>query len=298
LIPKAKRGGGPKTAAGKRATSRNAIKTGAYASITVLPGEDADEYAELENRLQKDFQPADMAETAIVREITSLIWKKLRLERLEHRALIHLLERPPSADEVLRHYSGQIDKGLGRFVGLLANTDSDWGQDAKRIRSEASLARELNQAKTDFDEMEIRCPEVSRVVKEGLGDDTDSSKQHVMRIIFEGSIGTRLNEDSKRKEWNDAIGDLLTYAEILEWAGSHRQEIMAAVRAANEERLLTAVAGEGVRRAHDDLSRSLYRAFAELRKHQDWRYRRAIDITPYKIEEISKSPVKISGKSS
>jgi len=38
-LPKIRRSGGPKTPEGKLVSSRNAIKTGAYAVQTLLPGE-------------------------------------------------------------------------------------------------------------------------------------------------------------------------------------------------------------------------------------------------------------------
>ncbi len=56
-----------------------------------------------------------------------------------------------------------------------------------------------------------------------------------------------------------------------ELASLHRTQILAAVEMAREERLLNAVASEGLRRAIDDLSRSLYWALGELRKHKGWR---------------------------
>lgn len=37
-LPKRKRSGGPRTESGKQAVSKNALKTGSYSSLVVLPG--------------------------------------------------------------------------------------------------------------------------------------------------------------------------------------------------------------------------------------------------------------------
>jgi hypothetical protein len=50
------------------------------------------------------------------------------------------------------------------------------------------------------------------------------------------------------------------------------------MQAVREDRLYKLMASVDGRRAHDDLSRALYRAMAELRKQQDWRIRRPIDV--------------------
>jgi len=56
-IPKAKRGGGPKTEAGKLASSSNALKTGAYSSELTLPGESEADFKHLEEQVVRDFSP-------------------------------------------------------------------------------------------------------------------------------------------------------------------------------------------------------------------------------------------------
>lgn len=52
----ARRRGSPKTAAGKRITSQNSIKTGTYSGITVLPDENTSEYEALEAQFLADFE--------------------------------------------------------------------------------------------------------------------------------------------------------------------------------------------------------------------------------------------------
>lgn len=84
-LPKSKRSGGPKTDQGKSASSQNAIKTGAYAVQTLLPGESEEEFRELEQLFVEDFAPSGISEASQVHALAVIVWKKLRLEKLESR---------------------------------------------------------------------------------------------------------------------------------------------------------------------------------------------------------------------
>jgi len=84
MLPRRKRSGGPQTEEGKKATSRNALKTGAYSSLIILPGESEDDFRALEEQFISDFSPRDIAEAAMVRNLAVITWKKLRVEKLEH----------------------------------------------------------------------------------------------------------------------------------------------------------------------------------------------------------------------
>lgn len=89
-----KRTGGPKTQAGKIASSKNALKTGAYSGTVILPGEQEEQFRELESSFVNDFRPADTAEAAMVHDLAVLTWKKLRLDKLEQRVILEKLNRP------------------------------------------------------------------------------------------------------------------------------------------------------------------------------------------------------------
>ena len=93
-IPKSRRSGGPQTAEGKLASSRNSLKTGTYSKQEVLPGEDPKELLELDQYFMEDFAPQGVTESALVHDLTVLAWKKLRLERLESRRLRDKLNEP------------------------------------------------------------------------------------------------------------------------------------------------------------------------------------------------------------
>jgi hypothetical protein len=98
-----KRSGGPKTAEGKKLASRNSLKTGAYSSLVVLPGEDEAEFHKLEDQFVSDFSPQDIAEASMVRELAVVVWKKLRLERLEQSAALKSLNEKITDTDYLCH---------------------------------------------------------------------------------------------------------------------------------------------------------------------------------------------------
>lgn len=76
------RSGGPKTTEGKLASSRNAIKTGAYAVQTLLPGESEQEFRELEQLFVDDFVPVGISEAALVHSLTVIVWKKTSTRKI------------------------------------------------------------------------------------------------------------------------------------------------------------------------------------------------------------------------
>ena len=58
------------------------------------------------------------------------------------------------------------------------------------------------------------------------------------------------------------------------WSYDHYDQIMRARAQALDQRLMDLLSIERPKRVMDDLSRSFFKALAELRKQQEWRYRR------------------------
>lgn len=81
------RSGGPSTSRGIALASQNSLKTGVYSSHVLLPGEDADAFEALLQDQMSDFRPRNSLEHALVQDIAVLMWKKHRIESIEHRTL-------------------------------------------------------------------------------------------------------------------------------------------------------------------------------------------------------------------
>jgi hypothetical protein len=78
---------GPRTEAGKAASSRNALKHGLTAVTVLLPGEDPAEYKSLCDGMMKDLAPLNTTESALAAELIDLQWRLLRVSRIEARIL-------------------------------------------------------------------------------------------------------------------------------------------------------------------------------------------------------------------
>jgi len=75
--------GGPKTAAGKAAVRYNALKHGLLSQQVVLPDEDEDAFAELNDSLMASLNPQGALEKMLVDIIASTYWRLGRAVRLD-----------------------------------------------------------------------------------------------------------------------------------------------------------------------------------------------------------------------
>jgi hypothetical protein len=84
IVPKAAQAGravqsakgsstGPRSEEGKRRSSRNAIKTGIFSEVTLLPGERISQYRSLQERFRVGLQPEDEIEAILVDKLVSLL---------------------------------------------------------------------------------------------------------------------------------------------------------------------------------------------------------------------------------
>ena len=94
VLKNPRRSGGPKSTEGKLVTSKNALKTGTYSSLAVLPQENQEEFNQLIDQFNYDFHPSDVIETSLVRELAVITWKRLRLEKLDQDYFIKRLGAP------------------------------------------------------------------------------------------------------------------------------------------------------------------------------------------------------------
>lgn len=74
---------GPRSLAGKRASSRNAMSHGLSARYPLLQGESERHYLELHGALAKNLQPKGTLEKLLVDDVAGIIWRLRRIPRLE-----------------------------------------------------------------------------------------------------------------------------------------------------------------------------------------------------------------------
>ena len=80
----AQRSTGPRTEAGKLASSRNALKHGLSTGTTLIPGEDGNELEALRDALRREHQPSDATEQILVDQLAQSHWLLQRAIRFQN----------------------------------------------------------------------------------------------------------------------------------------------------------------------------------------------------------------------
>ena len=273
-MAQSKRTGGPKTAAGKMASAQNAIKTGAYSSLIILPGESEKDFQELESQFISDFSPEDIVAATMVHNLTVLTWKKLRAQKIEHAGLLRTLTANFSSSEYYKfNYSTAIsDPGrvLTLVDGMSQVEEDEWKlaigfckMFIKTIPTAQEL-KALEQASTKL----YNYLEAEAVINNSqdcalwsaMNVKTSDGKVHPF-IKFYCEYFLKENVDAF-----NVISDI-----------AHLRQIVKEIK---EARLLKFIQESSIQRVHDDLDRAFYRTLSELRKHQHWRQERnTVDVT-------------------
>lgn len=282
MFPKRKRSGGPQTDAGKQASSRNALKTGAYSSLIILPGESEDDFKALEEQFIHDFSPRDIAEAAMVRNLAVITWKKLRVEKLEHAGLIRLLNNNfelPEYFQIKYDFQGHDRE---KVLGLARLTESDHIPDWKlgfqlfrKFLKQGAIVKELDQLQKDAPSSYEFLLDLAQKANAGNKDHAHWCKMRVKN---------RVDEEF---DFIPYVADqfLDKYA-ALEWVIDHFDSLKAIVVDIQEKRLLKFIQFNSAQRVYDDLDRAFYKTLSELRRHQQWRRdMQAIDVTPTEDDE-------------
>jgi hypothetical protein len=278
-IPKRKRSGGHTTEKGKSLASANSIKTGAYSSIIVLPNENEQDFLDLQNQFVLDFMPQDIAELSMVHELAAILWKKLRLEKLEKSAFLRVLNEPSTSLDI---YSSRL-RMPDEYAPYLANLELFTEAFIDQFDSYGTCINRFgtNPGKDDFLRLCLESPalfqEIVDMAKANYTFNTsnpDITPELLISLEVQAGAG-------KVSFINYALKEIKEKAEAVAWIAEHLDRIRQAVSSHKERRLLELMQSQGVMRARDELSRSFYRTLSELRKQQQWRLKMTpIDVTP------------------
>jgi hypothetical protein len=97
--------GGPRTAAGKAASSRNSFKHGLASGQILIEGEDPGAFDSLVADLEADYQPATETEALLVHDLAKFHWladRAIRLQAVAFDACV-LPEMPASLNVLIRY---------------------------------------------------------------------------------------------------------------------------------------------------------------------------------------------------
>lgn len=282
-VTKSSRSGGPQTDEGKKITSGNALKTGAYSNTLILPGEDESQFRQIEDQFARDFRPEDMAEIAMVRDLAVLAWKKIRLENLELRFILSRLNEPLSfldKHDTKFLSSHQVESNLDR----LYDYTSEFKTEAELALSFAEQLQVNGATAEDLEGLEKGHPLIhKRLIAEiEEFDFTHPTAKNVLEYEIE-------NDDGKTERfWTYFLKVAIDDLQQIIWFCDNRAEIEQELQAVKDRRLMELMENEKPSRAFDDLRRNFYRTLSELRKHQEWKRKmQVIDVASRNVIDSS-----------
>lgn len=223
----------------------------------------------------RDFAPRDIAEGAMVRELTVLTWKKIRLDQLEHRAVLQAFSKPFASYE------------LGSL--FLMRPEAEWVIGSLELLTEENFQHYL---KKKLVAQELLGSTVTPQVLENLKKKHPSLYEDIMGEAAQYDVDdlshealckdTIAGDDGQQKDFLHFIiqKQVEEYDDLI-WAYEHLDKIQSKIVEVKDERLIDLMQRDKTSRAREDLSRSFFRTLSELRKHQHWRYQRdAVDVSP------------------
>jgi hypothetical protein len=189
---------GPRTAAGKARSSRNALKHGLCAKkILVLPEEDAGQFRALEAVLLKELAPVGALQAVLAERVVSAAWRLMRADRLEAEvlafrcapngdlglALMRDGNGTRSFDTVMRYRgaaTAELMRALKTLQALQAEARAEAGLPAapvKQRRAPTTLARRNE-------------PEPPRRINGSIANRATAARQHALDQKPEAEPGT------------------------------------------------------------------------------------------------------------
>ncbi len=240
-----------------------------------MPGEDESQFRQIEDQFIKDFQPADMAEIAMVRDLAILAWKKLRLENLELRFTLCLLNEPLGfldKHETKFLSSHRVESNLNR----LASFTNELRSDAEQAIDYAEQLQVKGATIEDLEGLEKSHPLIHKKLVEFINryEFTNPTAKNVLRYEIE-------NDDGEAELfWNYFLREVIEDLQQTIWFCDNRANIERELQAVKDRRLMELMQNERPSRAFDDLRRNFYRTLSELRKHQEWKRKtQVVDVT-------------------
>ncbi len=127
---------GPVTAEGKAASSQNSFRHGLTAcSMTMLAGEDPQNYMDLGNALRTEHKPATATEDALVTKLIESLWLSARAMKLQQALFLEPQYRRVDLDLYMR-YQKMHDRAFSKALDDLAKLRKEARQQEKDFVSQ------------------------------------------------------------------------------------------------------------------------------------------------------------------
>lgn len=259
--PNTKRSGGPTTTEGKNVAASNSLTTGAYAMTVILPGEDETAFRQLEEQFLRDFAPRDIAEATMVRDLAVLTWKKMRLDRIEHAAMMQALNKP--FDLLEFHRNKLLNHEVANKLLDLEGSPEEHRrayQKACDLLDETLSAKIVPVLQQDYP---LIFKAIAFFADHEFRESIPQANWPTETVVLES------NEEVPFLQW--ALERFVRDYDGLENVFAELEVAQAEIRQAQAQRLLRFMDSRAHNRAQDHIDRAFYRTLGELRRHQGWR---------------------------
>jgi len=276
-IPKAKRGGGPRTEQGKVASSGNALKTGTYSSVLALPGESESDFQALEEQLVRDFSPKDVAERILIHDLAVTTWKKLRLDRVEHAVMMAAINKPVTLND-LRRDGISLDYDYETLIKDLGDYTDDFIIENRVHLDFLSRFIEYPIAKEEFYELPKTHPKLYRTIVDLARAEFNFTE--VSPVPEQIGMLNFKDDNYRNHSFVHYIFPVIhEQCERIAHIAERIDEIRSAVANIKERKLLELMQQPTIVRAGEDLNRAFSRTLNELRRQQQWRVKMAVEVS-------------------
>src|SRR5580704_13143484 len=109
---------GPKSLTGLAHSCRNALKSGIYAHMELLPGEDAAAYKRLRKNAYSELKPSGIIERTFFELIVGDLWRLGRLQHVEN-AILREAEGRSIERSQTSWFESLSDQGLERLINAV-----------------------------------------------------------------------------------------------------------------------------------------------------------------------------------
>jgi hypothetical protein len=268
---KSQRSGGPRTEAGKKATSLNALKSGVYAKMVVLPNESERDFMELHAQLLYDYAAEGAVESNLVLQLTIQMWKKARLERLEHAAMLRLMHKPLSDADIING-GFKVGRACAWLLDDLAKVKPLFFDEFRLYLGRYFKLQQVNPAEVDFNYLRTSLPLLYDLALVKAADVLKLTKEDISLDMLESFTIPDPNNTQQLMLLKDYLFEYLSQKamQVIDVAEC-LDDCKRKVAEIKDRRVFNFMSDNTVGHAQSDLSREFYKTMNELRRQQQWR---------------------------
>lgn len=241
---------GPRTPAGKAASSANAVRHGILSRHLILPGESREEFDELLSLLLAEQKPVGTLESALVERMAIALWRQRRLVAAES-AQVQLQQVGLVPEDLLRikHITGVDDLN---YIQAMAR---------EQLPELTQLEAELDDCNKWFDESEMAAE-----------DDLQSMPKRLPQLwkLLSEKLNVRTAKEAHEQMSEETGGGLWDWMEEIRAQSDIALKVVTALYQARQSALQPRNS-DMLSRYQTNLDNDLYKAMRALREAQAYR---------------------------